>query len=292
MLLARYPGSELVPETLYNLYNVNKRISDQKSETYRQRLLTSHPLSEFARILSDPAYYEKKLADLKMVESMYQEAYNLYRSEEFNNSIALCDNALEKYSQDPLAPKFMLLRAYSLARISDERTFRNELTKITKEYPQSDESRRATEIIAFIDQEIPELKVEEEKVIAGELFVADTTTAHIFALVIIDRAFNINLATFDVISHNIDNYTNNNYRTQGELVDNKYIIITVSGFRSYRESLSYYNQFSLQKIVRNPSSSKMMTFIISNDNLTTLGRDKNPERYSIFFKENYLNEKD
>ena len=77
-LINRFPASELVPEALYNLYKVNKEGNSAKSEAYRQRLLQKYPESEFARILSDPAYYEKKMADLKMAEKLYEEAYNAY----------------------------------------------------------------------------------------------------------------------------------------------------------------------------------------------------------------------
>ena len=75
---------------------------------------------------------------------------------------------------------------------------------------------------------------------------------------------------------------------KGSLVDNKYIMITVSGFSDYSQALDYYNTFSTEKNVRNPSGTKMMTFIISNDNLKVLNNDKNPERYQLFFKEKYL----
>ena len=61
-LINRFPGSELVPEALYYLYKVNKEGNNSKAETYRQRLIEKYPTSEFARILSDPAYYEKKMA--------------------------------------------------------------------------------------------------------------------------------------------------------------------------------------------------------------------------------------
>ena len=98
-LITRFPASELVPEALYNLYNVNKEKNSAKSEAYRQRLLEKYPESEFARILSDPAYYEKKMADLKMAEKLYQEAYNEYISEKFNDAITLCDDGLKKYPQ-------------------------------------------------------------------------------------------------------------------------------------------------------------------------------------------------
>ena len=283
----RYPASELVPESYYNIYKINKDINKPKAETYRQRLLDKYPESEFALILSDPAYYEKKMADLKMAETLYQEAYGAYASGRFKESVSMADNALEKYPKDPLAPKFLLLRAYSTAPLSDERGFKEELNKLIKTWPESVESKKAAEIIAFLNQKVPELKIEEDKKIAAVLYVADTTENHRFALIITNPAFNINLATFDVISYNIDSYTNKNYRTEGTLIDNRYIIITVSGFKNYAQALDYFKAFRLDQIVRNPSSTKMLTFTISESNLKVLNTDKDPVRYQLFFLENY-----
>jgi len=288
VLKQRFPGNELVPEALFYLYRLNKDINGPRSETYRQELLSDFPESEFARILSDPGYYEKKMADIKMAESLYQKAYNLYLAENLNEAMVVIEDALKRFPQDNLAPKFMLLRAYCVARLTDERGFKEELTKLIKTWPQSEESKKATEITAILNQKMPELKVEEDRQIAQELYVADTTKTHMFALVIADAAFNINQATFDVISYNIDNYTNKNYRTEGSLVDNKFILITVSGFQDYKTVLSYYNKFLVDKNVRNSRGSKMYSFIINNDNLVILKSDKNPERYNLFFIENYL----
>jgi lipopolysaccharide biosynthesis regulator YciM/outer membrane protein assembly factor BamD (BamD/ComL family) len=286
-LTVKYPENEIIPEALFNIYRINKDINSARSETARQKLLGEYPESEFARILSDPAYYEKKIADLKMGESLYQKAYDLYTNENFSEAVVITDDALKKYPQGDLAPKFMLLRAYCTGRQSDERTFKEELNKLTKAWPQSDESKKALEIIAYLNQELPELKVEEDRAIAQELYVADTTLIHVFTLIIADPAFNINQATFDVISYNIDNFTNRNYKTEGSLVD-KFMMITVSGFQDYKTALDYYNGFLVEKYVRNSSGAKMFSFLISNDNLIILKNDKNPDRYNIFFIEKYL----
>jgi len=288
ILTDRYPENEIIPEALFNLYRVNKDINSAKSETSRQKLLGNYPESEFARILSDPAYYEKKMADMKMAESLYNKAYDLYTNEDFNEAVVVANNALVKYPVSDLAPKFMLLRAYCIARQTDERSFKEELNKLIKAWPQSDESKKAGEIIAYLYKKLPELKVEEDRAIAQELYVADTTLNHLFALIISDQAFNINQATFDVISYNIDNYTNKNYRTEGNLVDGKYIMITVSGFPDYKTALDYYNGFLVEKYVRNSSNTRMFSFLISNDNLIILNKDKQPDRYNNFFIEKYL----
>jgi hypothetical protein len=135
---------------------------------------------------------------------------------------------------------------------------------------------------------MPELKVEEDKVIAAELYIADTTAVHVFGIIISNPSFNVNQAAFDVISYNIDNYTNKNYRTEGTLVDNKYILITVSGFTDYSQAMDYFSAFKTEGTIRNPSVSKITPFIISLENLNTLNRDKNPERYLLFFNEKYI----
>jgi outer membrane protein assembly factor BamD (BamD/ComL family) len=228
---------------------------------------------------------------MKLAEKLYEQAYESYSKEDFTSAISLCDTALKRYKEDQLAPKFMLLKAYSVARISDERAFKEELNAVVKTWPSSNESKKASEIIAYLNQKIPGLKVEEEKEIAKELFIADTLAAHTFVIIIENPEFNLNQAAFDVISYNIDNYTNNNYRTQGELIDNKFIMITVSGFAKFVQSMDYYKSFNTEKVVRNPSGSRIYSFIISNNNLRTLRTDKNPDRYLLFFRENYLNEK-
>jgi hypothetical protein len=287
-LLNRFPESELVPESLFLLYRINKDENSAKSEAFRQRLLQKYPESEFALILSDPEYYEKIMAELRIAESLYEEAYNKYLEESYVSSVSICDDGLKRYPKNTLAPKFMLLRAYCTAKISDERAFKEQLSLLIEAWPKTDESKRAEEIIAFLNQALPELKVEEDRVIASELYVADTTAIHSFILVITDPGFNINLATFDVISYNIDNYTNNNYKTEGQLIDNKYVMITVSGFPDYNTAFDYYKAFNAEKLVRNPKGSKIQSFIISIENLNVLINDKDPGRYELFFNENYL----
>jgi tetratricopeptide (TPR) repeat protein len=287
-LLTRFPNHELVPEALYNLYMLLNKENDPKAETYRQRLLEKYPDIEFSKILSDPAYYKKKMEDQKRAGILYEEAYGSYLKENFSETVIMCDNALKDYSADPLAPKFILLRAYALAKTSDEKTFREELVNLIKQWPDTEESKKASGLIEYLNVKTPELKIEEDKVIAAELYTADTLKPHFFSIIISDNTFNLNQASFDIISYNIDNYTNKNYRTEGNLVDNKYLMITVSGFKAFQDALHYYNSFNPEVVLRNSSRVKITKFLINNDNLVILNKDKNPERYQLFFIEKYF----
>ncbi len=288
MLLKRFPQNELVPEALYDLYRLYKDTNPPKSEVARQRLLERYPESEFSKIISDPDYFNKKMAAIRESERSYEAAYDLYLSGKYNEAIALCDSSLKARPIDDLAPKFMLLKAYSVARTSDERAFREELTRVARSWPGTEAGKKAAELTAYLDQKLPELKIEEEIIVAKEIYKVDTASSYSFVIIINNPAFNLNQASFDVISYNIDNYTNRNYRTEGLLVDNRYIKITVSGFPDNKVAWEYYNSFNIEKVIRNASGTETMTFLINGDNLKTLDGDKNPERYFLFFKENYL----
>jgi tetratricopeptide (TPR) repeat protein len=290
-MISRFPDNILVPEALYNLHKVYKPVNNQKAETYRQRLLERYPESEYALILSDPEYYNKQIARTKMAEQTYATAYEAFEREDFAQAISICEAAAKSYPDSELAPKFHLLKAYSLARTSDERTLKQELANLIGKWPETAESKRASEMIEYLNQKLPELKTEEDIEIAAELFIADTTALHIFVLIITEPGFNINQASFDVISYNIDNYTNQNYRTEGSLFDNKYIMIKVSGFPRNSNAWNYYREFDAGKIIRNSSGIRMMSFLINENNLKALEKDRNPERYHLFFRENYLQEK-
>ena len=287
-LLLRFPSNPLVPEVLYDLYRLNEVTNTTKAETYRQRLIEKYPENEFARILSDPDYYRNKMTDLKVTEKLYEEAFGLYKSEQFGESITRINEATARYPDNPLGPKFMLLHSYAVARITDERTFKEDLNILVETYPGTPESQRAKELIGHINQKMPELKIEEEKVIAAELYVADTTVTRTFVLVIPDPKFNVNQATFDVISYNLDYYTNRNFKTEGSLVDSRFIMITISGFQNFSQTLEYYKRFESAKPVRNASGAREITFVISSENLQKLMKDKNPERYELFFRDNLL----
>ncbi len=166
----------------------------------------------------------------------------------------------------------------------------SELSALVTKYPQSAEAKRAGEIMDFLRNTVPEIKAEEDIQIAAELYQFNPEAPHLFAIVIENPLFNINQAVFDVINYNIDNYTNQNYKAEGKLIDKNYILITVSTFANGPMALDYFNSFNMRTIIRNPSNSRMISFVISDSNLPALLSDKDYSRYKLFFEKNYLSQ--
>jgi hypothetical protein len=257
---------------------------------YKGKLVQKYPENEFTKIITDPSYFSKVVESKHESEKLYNSAYEAYLKENYTSTIAICNQAIAQFGKDDLIPKFMLLRSYCVEKTADERTFKESLSTLIKAYPSTPESAKATEIIAFLNNKIPELKVEEDKQIASEIYVDEMDSQHTFVIIIKNPSFNLNQATFDLISYNIDNYTNKNLRAQGSLIDDKFIMLTVSGFQKTDEAIEYYRAFKTEDVIRNPSDSKIFSFIIGKTNLEAFRKDKNPDRYLLFFKEKYLNE--
>ena len=289
-LMKRFPGGLYEPEAIYSIYKIYSDDKKTEAEIYRQMLLQKYPDNEFTKIITDPSWFRKVLESKNESGKLYQAAYETYLKEDFAGAITMCDQAMKQYPKDDLVPKFMLLKSYCVAKTSDERTFKESLGQLIKAYPSSAETARANEIVAYLNNKIPELKIEEDKQVASELYTEEPDSPHSFVIIIQNPVFNINQATFDVISYNIDNYTNKNLRTQGSLVDDKYIMISVSGFTKRDEAMEYYRRFAIGTVIRNPSNSKIFSFIIGQNNLLALNKDKKPDRYLLFFREKYLNE--
>lgn len=288
-LFTRFPDNPLIPQALFDCYNINKDNNRAFADDKKDRLLSQYPDSEYARILSDPDYYENLNQENQREENLYHEAYTNWENGKLDQAVFLCDEAIARFPDGELSPKFMLLRIYSLAQKVDERTLKQELQKLRSSFPQSDEGKRADELIAYLNSKVPELKQEEEEEIARDIYLGEVIGPHHFVIIIKDPELDINRLTFDVINFNIDNYTNENYSSRGELIDDSYIMITVGPLADEFIAAEYFNDFDYARVLNNIGETEVLTFTITPANLEVFMDDKDPDRYYIFFENNYLN---
>jgi tetratricopeptide (TPR) repeat protein len=287
-LLERFPDHPLIPQALYNCYIINKDHNTVFANSKKEELVSRFPESDYSKILSDPDYYEILNKKNEEEENLYHRAYLNWENGNMEQAALLCETGISDYPDGELMAKFMLLRVYSIAQTIDERSLKQELQEVSRSFPGTDESKRADELIAYLNKEVPDLKLEEEVEIARDIYLGDASGQHHFVIIIKDSKLDINRLTFDVINFNIDNYTNENYSSRGQLIDDSYIMITVGPVADEFIAADYYNQFDYLKVLNNIGATEVITFTITPANLEVLMNDKDPDRYYLFFKENYL----
>jgi tetratricopeptide (TPR) repeat protein len=280
-------GSLTRAEALYQLY-ITLRVKDPSAATrWRDRLISEYPDSEYAKILSDPDYVRKQTEAAGLCAAMYENAWYRFSQDSYNDVVAICDEALVKYPDNELVPKFLLLRAMATGGISGEMAYKTALDSLVAHYPSTPEGARASEIIAFLKKEKPQIQIAEDTKIAESIYSYDSLQPHYVLIIAANPSANMNQMVFDVINYNLDNFQSKNYRTEGALESGKYIYITVGTFGNEADALIYLKSFDPASQIRGSAEAGIRTFIISRDNLEKFRSDKSMDRYLIFYEKNY-----
>lgn len=274
-------------EALYELYRLLRTSDPQRAERRRADLLTTYPGSEYALILSDPDYVRKHQEMADRAVRSYDSAYTAFAEERYADTRTICNEAISLFPGDVLIPKFMLLDAMAAGALSGEMAYKEGLDSLVARYPNTPEGKRAAEINEYLRKEIPAIKIAEDTRIAAELYFADSLQPHYVIIIAGNYQANMNQMVFDVINYNLDNYAENNFRTEGTAVDRGYILITTGPFENAREAAVWLSAFNPSETVREAATASLSVYIISRDNLEKFREDKDIDRYLIFHEREY-----
>ncbi len=149
----RFSNYDLVPNSLYQLYVVHTKNEDKiSSENVRNKLVREYPHHNYAKLLSDPHYFDTKKQMFLIEDSLYQVAYKAFNRSEFNTVIEQTVYFKSNFPMSSLMPKFLFLQALSLGKTSTQEIFEGSLQELLAQYPQADVSTVAKDILALMMQ--------------------------------------------------------------------------------------------------------------------------------------------
>lgn len=288
-LIERYPESELSLLAYYSLYKINMEDgNDVMANFYKEKIINTYPDSPFAKVLINPDYVKQLEEEQNRVSIMYNEAYDLYNQGLYTEVINKTDYLLNEYPTHELVPKIAYLKAVATGKQSnDDAVLRNEMTNYIANYPNSAPIEFANAIINYIDEAKPEIYEATEAEIAEEIYNYNPDTVHYVGFVVnSERA--MNQLVFNLINYNLDNYQQQQLKTDVKMLNEPTQLITVSSFQSLIEAKNYYQKSaSNQDIFNDVDISNVEKVIISVENYTTLLDDKTIGRYLTFFQKHY-----
>ncbi|MDR3706507.1 MAG: hypothetical protein P4L28_11445 [Paludibacteraceae bacterium] len=149
----RFPTDKRLPDAYYSLYQMNMKAKDSvQADIYRNRLIAKFPESTYAKALSQPDFVQKMIQMNLVQDSLYQGSYIAYTKSDYPTVFSNYKNVKEKYPLSPLIPKFMFINALSEGKTGNQEQFRNGLKQLITEYPKSDVSAMAKDILALAMQ--------------------------------------------------------------------------------------------------------------------------------------------
>ena len=157
-LLGFTEEERLVIPANYYLYRINlERGNNIEAERFKQVVLTEFPDSRYASRINNP---DLAIAREDEAENKYRKLYDLFEKSEFLEVIEESKLYIDEYPEEELLPKIELLRARAMGRIYGVNAYKEQLSLIAGNYPQTQEGITALELLNTAIPEMEKSKLE------------------------------------------------------------------------------------------------------------------------------------
>ncbi len=152
-LLTFNPASTIILPTKYHLYKTYSSQNNEKANSLKQDIINDFPESKYAKIILNP---NKGLTDATTItsEDEYAIIFYEYKDELFDSVIEKSTIAINKHEGEKIVSKFELLKAYAIGKKEGILAFKEALDFVAMNYPNTEEGKKALEVIETIKTKI------------------------------------------------------------------------------------------------------------------------------------------
>ncbi len=277
-LLTRFPDSKYTLETYYRLYKLYQKLNNtEKTQKYRSKIILEYPNSKYAKILLDPSYAQKINQISKKLMKLYDKSLQEYYQKKYSYVIKVSDSVLNKYPESDVAPYFLYLKAMSLGNLGNIDTMQILLDSIIKTYKNAEISQTAKTTLNIIKSGKYDYTI----------YKYAPETKHAF-ISIYNKNANSTLLKFNLYTEAQSFSNKTEYKVDIKNFNENYKIISVQWFENAQKAKEFMQQIeNKENIFKAANVEEKHDFIISNDNLQQLLKDKNLIKYDLFYQKYY-----
>lgn len=148
-LIDRKPEKEVELKALYAIFSMNYETHPKDAQRAKDIILQSYPYTPYAEFVKNPKSNSFTKSSDK-VQSAYIEAYDLYTQGKYEASQKIIEEAIKKYPENILIPKFYLLQAYNTGKTAGKEIMILQLNQIALNYPKTEEGQKAKEMLQYL----------------------------------------------------------------------------------------------------------------------------------------------
>jgi len=327
-LTTRFPDADNKLSAYYNLYQLFKLQNNQeKSELYKNKILTEFPDSETAKAISDPNYSKKKETEKNNIENLYIQSYQLFSKGDTHGATQTI-NEYETLDNSFLRSKFLLLRALNQGKDRDFNSMKQSFTQITKEFPNSPEDSIAKFYLTYL-QDNDSLLQQLQQISDSNLIASNENTNNIqtqpiptdsiqsqqtteeseaqkeaeelkifkpsledeiqfYVIAVHNIPEVLNKVKFNIVNFNVDHFPMFDFEVKTFLLNTDIQLITIKSLKNKTQALKYFKAVLSYKVFDEVDQSEYQHFLISNTNYPVFYNDKNVTKYLKYFNKYYL----
>jgi len=297
--IRRFASDERVPDAYFQLYLMEIKNENQtEANVYRNMLVTQFPGSKYYKILSDTNYTARIEKMYREQDSIYSVTYKAYNNNDFNSVFDHVAFIRKNYPLSTLMPKFLFLNALSIGKKDTPDNFKTALDSLVANFPQSDVSAMAKDILALIKQgkeaktgttsgtllaKRDETTKTEINEISPQQFSADKQGKHRIMLICSDSLASMNRLQYNVASFNFTRFLIKDFDLIINKIDSSQYSLSVTNLESFDEAQWYLNSINSDETIStmlNKMNAKKV--IISEANYALLRTGFNLNDYLAF----------
>ncbi|GCD77692.1 gliding motility protein [Thermaurantimonas aggregans] len=286
-LLKRYPDCDCTPRVYYTLCLIAQNQSlTLKKEAYCDGLIKKFPESSYAALLTgkgQDTLYAQKTNVQELQE--YKAAYQAYKSSKYSAAAQLVKEAIKKYPNSEMTPKWRLLDALVSAKTDSKDSLKAKLESIVATYPQSPEATEAQNILKHLSGEGSAAIGSSA---AASEFIDAKSAPHQYMLVLENKGIDLNTIRSTISNFNTSKFPNSRLQLRNILMGREYQLILVSGFNNQAEALQYLQEINkdMDFIAYIPKPNHQV--VITSDNFRKFYQKQLLKEYIAFY-EKYIN---
>ncbi len=152
-LISFNPANNVILPAKYHLYKIYVVQNSDKSNSLKNDIVTNYADSKYAKIILNPSEIIDE-ANTDSPEKEYAEVFYEYKDEQFESVIEKSNIAISKFEGQAIVAKFELLKAYAIGKKEGLLAFKQALDFVAMNYPNTEEGKKALEVIETIKTKI------------------------------------------------------------------------------------------------------------------------------------------
>jgi tetratricopeptide (TPR) repeat protein len=283
-VLDRKENSDFNLLSAYQLYRIYSETNKSKAEIQKEYILNMYPNSDYANYLRDPEYFIKKKARDAIAEQEYLSSLDRYNRGLYHPVISKASMVIISEKDNLFRAKYMLLKAMSMGQVSENKEMLiPTLEQLIKEYPNSEEEKRANELLSIIKTGVSQnLEVDFNK---KSIYSYDDKAVH-WVLIFIDKKVSSTSERTKVSDFNREFFGRDKLKTSSKIYGNDQSVILVEEFKLDKDALEYIRVFKkTRKHLLDLQKAKII--LITRDNLKLLFETQKLQEYEDFMLEYY-----
>ncbi len=289
--LDKYPENKYKKEVYYNLYLLYAKIGNSsKSNHYKNLLRNEEPESLFAKLVDNPNYLDKNKKQEQDLHKFYAATYDLYLNNNFEEVIRRKTKADELFKENNLKPKFAFLEALSIGKTQDKAAFKSALEQVINNYPEDEVKTKAQEILSYLIRPSGQKSKLPEKMNRGNggMFSMDEDIDHYIIVLLLNPKIKLQDVMNEVSDYNSKFHRLKKLKISKMVLAQSMNMIVIKKLDNKQKGEAYYKDVKNNKdLFKKMTSKDYELFAISSKNYNTLLKNKDPQQYLQFFRNNY-----